>query len=105
MEGQKTVKLLNALPLAALTSKSAVLEVREIAPEEIPKDVKYESYIGHPATARALSQLIGQEIPVNRSEAKLMPGDTAIIAVLTKRVQGDVEVSLSDLRFFLVKIK
>jgi len=105
MEG-KTIKLLNALPIAALQITPATLVVREIKPEEVPKNARYESYIGHPATAQLLSQLIGQEIPVNRGEAKLMPGDTILVVVLNKRVQGDVQqISVNDLRFFLVEIK
>jgi len=107
MEGQK-VKLLNALPLSALTSKSAVLEVREITPEEVRTllaNATFESYIGHAATSRVISQLIGREVPVNRGEARLEAGDVVIVVTLTRRVQGDVEVSLNDLRFFLVKVK
>jgi len=97
------IKVLNALPIGALQVKQAHIEVREVTPEkarEYAKSHEVESYIGHPSTAKALSEVLGVEIPVNRSEAKLEHGDRLLIAVLTRRVQGDVEIRPEDLRLF-----
>jgi len=109
MEGPKTklVKILNALPIGALESPSAVIIVREVKPEEARQITSgdIESYIGHSSTARALSEILGREVPVNRGEARLRSGDTLLIAVLTKRVAGDQEVRPEDLRLFVVEIK
>jgi len=108
MEGQKTIKLLNALPIAAITTKSAILEIQEITAEQMRDllvNATIESYIGHPSTSRAVSEIVGREIPTNRAEAKILPGDVLVVVTLTRRVQGDVEVTPGDLRFFLVKVK
>jgi len=102
------LKILNALPIGALQHSHAHIEVREITPEkarEYAKSHEVESYIGHPSTAKALSQMLGVEVPVNRGEARLEHGDRLLIAVLTRRVQGtDVEVKPEDLRLFFAII-
>jgi len=109
MEGQKRVlKILNALPIGALATNEATLIVREIRPEEareIAQNTIIESYVGHASTAKALAQILGKEVAVNRAEARLNRGDLLLVAVLTKRVVGDQEVQPQDLRLFFVEIK
>jgi len=97
------IKVLNALPVGALQVKAAHIEIREVTPElarEYAKNHEVESYIGHPSTARALSEMLGVEVPVNRAEARLEHGDRLLIAVLTRRVTGDQEVKPENLRLF-----
>jgi len=109
MEAQKSrLKILNALPIGALSVNEATLVVREVKQEEarqIAQNVTIESYIGHPSTAKALSEILGKEVTVNRSEARLHVGDLLLVAVLTRRVTGDQEIRPEDLRLFIVEIK
>jgi len=107
---ENKIKLLNALPLNALPPAAKVtMEIEEIVDpmdlRRIVANMKIESFIGHASTAKALQELLGQEVGVNRAEATLQRGDTVIVVVLKRRIQGDVDVNLADLRFFLVKIK
>jgi len=41
---------------------------------------------------------------MNRAEAQLHIGDTLLIAVLTRRVQGDQEVRPEDLKLYVAEI-
>ena len=65
---------------------------------------KMESYVSHPATARALSQLLGVEVPVNKALYQPRAGDVAIVARLRggARNPADQEVSVSDLELWIV---
>jgi len=106
MTGRK-IKVLNALPVGALQVSTATIRIRQISAEEarrIVENVEIESYIGHASTATALTQILGREVKVNRAEAALNIGDELIVAVLTRRVQGDVEVKPEDLRLYHVVI-
>jgi len=107
MTGRK-IKVLNALPIAAIQTQVATIRIRQITPEEARQLVatasEVESYIGHASTATALTQILGREVKVNRTEAALNIGDELIVAVLTRRVQGDVEVKPEDLRLYHVVI-
>jgi len=56
------------------------------------------SAIGHQATADALSLLLGVQVPVNRIQVSLNPGDDAIVLSLNKRLQeGQVIKSVDEL--------
>jgi len=105
---KRKVKVLNALPVGALSVSEATLIIREIKPEEARQLTQYtviESYVGHTSTAKALTQILGKEVVTNRAEAKLNRGDLLLVAVLTRRVAGDQEVNPEDLRLFVVEIK
>jgi len=104
----KRLKILNALPIGALNTSEAILVVREVGKEEarqLAQNATIESYIGHASTAKALTLILGKEIAVNRAEARLNRGDLLLVAVLTRRVAGDQEISPEDLRLFVVEIK
>jgi len=45
----------------------------------------FVSAIGHRETARAASEILGIEIPVNRVEVRMEPGDRAIVIRLRHR--------------------
>jgi hypothetical protein len=66
---------------------------------------KVESYIGHEATARLLSEVLGVEVPVNRGEYNPERGDIAVVVKLKRRLQApqDVkEVTLSDIELYVI---
>jgi len=46
----------------------------------------WESTIGYPETATALSQITGVSIPVNRKQVQMQPGDEALVFRLTRRL-------------------
>jgi len=102
------VKILNALPVGALATPTATIRIRQISREEAQQLVQsaaaIESYIGHQSAASALTQLLGVNVPMNRAEAQLHIGDVLLIAVLTRRVQGDVEVRPEDLKLYYAEI-
>jgi len=59
--------------------------------------------VGHEGTARALSQLLGVNIPVERKEIKLAPGDILFVALPTgRRLDYGEEVAAPDLKFFRI---
>jgi hypothetical protein len=50
------------------------------------------SAIGHPETARVASEILGVEIPVNRVEVRMEPGDRAIVLRLKHRPPAGAEI-------------
>jgi len=102
--------LLNAIPANAIPAPAALLikpidwEMARWVVNSYAKHGVVESYIGHQSTAAVLSKELGIEVPVNRSEARLNVGDRAIVAVLTRRVSGDVQVTKDDLRLLSVYV-
>jgi sporulation protein YlmC with PRC-barrel domain len=64
-----------------------------------------ESYIGHEATAKLLTELLGREVPMNRSEYVPEVGDIAIVVRLKRRLatpQDVKDVKVEDLEFHIV---
>jgi len=60
-----------------------------------PEDIKwikrmiskgFVSAVGHEATAKLLSQLLGVEVPMNRTEVKIEYGDKLIVFQLMQRL-------------------
>ena len=99
--------LLNALvtnpymPMLLKTRPATIDEVRELL-----RGKSIESYIGHEATARVLSQLLEADVSVSRAMYKPLPGDTAVVVKLKKRLEKpeDVKnVSVDDLEFIIVE--
>jgi hypothetical protein len=101
------VVLLNALVPA---DEPAIMVTVPVTTKEVVKLVseaqKIESYIGHEATAKLLSQLFGKEIPMNRAMYKPNNNDLAIVVRLRKRLEKPEDmknVKLEDLEFLLVR--
>lgn len=57
----------------------------------------FVSAIGHEATARLLSALLGRPVPVNRVQIHLEPGDCALVFRLTERMPEGVVLDDPDL--------
>lgn len=86
-----------------------IYSIQPITPEEYADAVKsaidsgeWASSIGYPDNIRIIRELTGFEIPINREETELQPGDTMLIMRLRYRVQGykNFPVSLGDFDFF-----
>jgi len=102
------IVLLNALipvsnrPAIIISMPITVEEAREL----IRKAEKIESYIGHEATAKLLTQLFEKEIPMNRGTYTPENYDLAIVVRLKKRLEKpeDVKnVKPEDIEFLLVR--
>ena len=84
------VKLMNS----AMMPAEGVYKLKKITPEEakeVASKATVESYVGYPDTAKYMSEKLGIEVPVNRSEAILEDGDVMIICKLKYRVQNPQE--------------
>lgn len=108
------------LPLlsAALVFPGYLAYAVEISAEEaagiikaaVRKGKRVESYVGHPATARIVSELAGVEIPARRAEYTpaegrgVFSGELALVVRLRRRPAkpGDYQVTLDDLQFLAV---
>ena len=102
------IVLLNALvpvsnsPAIMISTPITVEEAREL----IRKAGKIESYIGHEATAKLLTQLFEKEIQMSRAMYVPQNNDLAIIVRLKKRLEKpeDVKnVTEKDIEFLLVR--
>ena len=61
--------------------------------------------VGHPATAEALSKLLGVPIPVSRESIALSPGDVLMVAqVVGRQAVSGAEVAAPELSFFSVRV-
>lgn len=88
-----SVYILNSAVLTAF----GTYRYTPLAPEEAARLLSggFISAIGHPETARVASELLGVEIPVNRIEVKMEPGDRAVVVRLRHRPPAGAEISAS----------
>jgi hypothetical protein len=80
----------NAFSLGMLgEEKRYIIHVAEISNEyalELVRKYSFISAIGHDATAKIISQILGVNIPVNRIAVKLQSGDIALVFQLLQRL-------------------
>ena len=72
----------NALSLSMLPmSEEVSVKFKKVGVEEVKALLSngFISAIGHPATASALSKILGVNVPTNRVAITLQPGDTLIV--------------------------
>ena len=98
--------LLSGYPVKCLAAMGAVWATR-IDLAQLSRLVnaacRVQSYIGHPATAKLLSELLGVEIPTNRTEWACSDKDVVVSVVLKKRCEKpDCSVGPADLEYYLV---
>jgi len=105
--------VLNTLivPINFDETQEAQVRFKKISIEEAKEVIKgsqWDSAIGHNATAKVLSQLLGIEIPTQRKTIFLKKGDQAIHFFLKQRLpEGAIlsEEELKKLDFWLVLSK
>jgi len=104
-----TIYVLNTLitPINFDETSEAQVKLRKISIEEARELLRngFISAVGHEATAKVLSQLLGIEVPANRVTIWLKKGDKAIHFFLKQRLpEGKVlsEEELRKLEFWLV---
>lgn len=68
-----------------------------LSPEEARRLVSggFTPAIGHPETARVASEILGVEVPVDRVEVHMEPGDRAIVVRLRHRPPAGAETRAS----------
>ena len=102
------IVLLNALvpnstaPAIMISTPVTLVEAKEL----VKKSEKIESYIGHEATAKLLTQLFEKEIPASRAMYQPRNGDLAIVVRLKKRLEKpeDVKnVKPEDIELLLIR--
>jgi len=57
----------------------------------------YVSAIGHEATARLLSHILGQAVAVNRQRIRMQPGDQALVLRLKQRLPEGQVLSFEEI--------
>jgi hypothetical protein len=94
-----------------LLGEEVKLFVKKIDIEEAKKILSegFTSGIGHKTTADVLSVLLKKDIPANRIEIKINPGDTVVVFQLLRRIEEGRILSESEImnlptQFYLVKI-
>ena len=95
----------NAFSLSMLIDSIAVVGVKEVNIYELQRliatarerGVEIDSAIGHPATAKVLSKILGLEIPVNRKMIKLDKDIILVVFQLLQRLPPKAELSEEEL--------
>lgn len=103
--------LLSAGVLPIPEGEEALVRIRPLSAEEaagLLRGEEFVSAVGHEGTARFLSMVLGLEVPANRLQVFLGPGDRAVRFLLGKRLpEGKVlteeELGEYPYRFDLVE--
>ncbi len=98
--GEDVIFVTNAFSLNMLLKPNACIYAEQINPDiaqRITLKRKVISYIGHEATARALSVLLGRMIPVNREMLKLHEGKIIVFTLNQRLQEGQVVTSEEEL--------
>lgn len=73
-------------PLPVNERALLLIEPLDVASAILTLGPGYVSAVGHTATAEALSELLGMQVPANRIEVKLLSGDRAVRMRMRSRV-------------------
>jgi len=93
--------VLNTAMIPLKEGEKYVIKARQISIQEVREMLEKEHYtsaIGHEATAKLLTNILGQEIPFNRIQVSLQPGDRMVAFLLKKRLpEGTVLKTVEEL--------
>jgi Domain of unknown function (DUF1874). len=93
--------ILNSATLPLKEGGRYLIKARELSAKEASDMLKKEQFIsavGHEATAKALSNIFGVEVPFNRIQITLQPGDKLISITLKRRLEeGKVIRTIEEL--------
>jgi len=93
--------ILNSVTLPLKEGEKYVIIARQISIEEAKQILEKEyfvSAVGHKATAELLTSVLGVEIPYNRIQITLQPGDKVLAFLLKKRLEeGQVIKTVEEL--------
>ncbi len=94
------IYLTNAFALNMLSTKEATVRISKITAEEAKRLVhgkKIISFIGHEATAKIMSMLLGEQVEVNRSMLKIKSGAMIVITLNKRLEEGTVINTIEDI--------
>ena len=101
----------NAFSLSMLASPATTLRVEEVSVEDVKKLLSsgFKSSVGHASTAQIMSQLLGVEVPCERTAIQLGTGDTLVVfQLLTRLPEGRVlsaeEIKSLPAKWLLVEV-
>jgi len=104
------IYVLNSLivPINFDKYKKAQVKLERISPEEAREILKNQfiSAIGHEGTSKLLTDILGVNIPTNRTSVYFEPGDTGIHFFLKERLpEGKIlsKEELEKLQYWIVK--
>jgi len=93
--------ILNTATLPLKEGKEYLITARQISMEEVKEMLEKEHFtsaVGHEATAKLLTNVLGIEVPYNRIQIALQPGDKVIAFLLKKRLEeGKVIKTVEEL--------
>jgi len=82
--------ILNTATLPLKEGEKYIIKARQVSVQQVREMLEKEYYtsaIGHQATAQLLTNILGQEIPFNRIQIQLQPGDRLLAFLLKKRLE------------------
>ncbi len=92
--------LTNAFSPSMLSKDEVEVYMKKVTLEEVRsiiKDKDIKSFIGHSATAQALSLLLQRDIPVNRAQLKIANGEMIIFTLSTRLQEGQILTSIEEI--------
>ncbi len=92
--------LANAFSPSMIGAEEALVYMKKISIQtarELIRGKQVQSYIGHPATAQALSLLLQIDVQTNRSMLKLSSGDILVFTLNSRLAEGQVISTVSEL--------
>ncbi len=92
--------LTNAFSPSMLSNEEALVYMKRISSataRELIKGKQVQSFIGHPATAQALSILLQVPVETNRGMLKLSSGDMIVFSLNARLAEGQVINNIQDL--------
>ncbi len=98
--GESVIFLTNALAPSMLLCQKVDIQIERVTAEMAKMALqgkKAYSYIGHELTAKALSLLLGIEVPVNRSTLKVTSAELLIFSLNARLPEGYVVKSQYEL--------
>ncbi len=105
--------ILNSLIVPLARDVRAAQVLIEKVPVEKAKefvDDSFVSAVGHEATAKLLTELLGADIPLNRVAIEMRPGDQALHFVLRQRLPEGTVLNIEALKtlefdFYITTVK
>ncbi len=95
------VYFVNAFSLNMLQKDEAQINAIKVTPEQVRRflqNKRIQSFIGHEATAKALSLLLQIDVPVNRSMLKLSEGELIVFNLNARLQEGQVLKTTEEIK-------
>lgn len=94
------IVIANTFTLRTLSREFHEVTVEPVSTTEIKRLLRerpYYSVVGHESTARVFSAILGVDVPYNREDYRLQPGDLLIVGILNSRLPEGIVLSEEEL--------